>query len=125
VGIQGYAFALPVYVDPFIETFFDWETRRIANNIYVELLAEQGVIGLAAMALVLYSITRRTFRRARTNAVLCAGVLAVLFSWLAFPTYTISFHWVGLALIHRLAVQGVVSKTPKRAKEPDQAFQPG
>lgn len=113
VGIQGYAFALPRFADSFIESFFDWNSRRIANNIYIELLAEQGLIGLAAMSLVLLRIATPTFRQLRKNAILCAGILSVLLGWLAFPSYTISFQWIGLALMHRLAVQGQVSATDR------------
>ncbi len=107
MGIQGYAFALPNYVDPFIDGFFDWNSRRIANNIYIELLAEQGVVGLLAMMLVIYRIGRIIVRRLRQNGVLAAGVASILLSWLAFPTYTISFHWIGMAILVRLAVNGV------------------
>lgn len=112
MGIQGYAFALPNYVDPFIDGFFDWNSRRIVNNIYIELLAEQGVIGLLVMMLVIYRIGRIIVRRLRQNGVLAAGVASILLSWLAFPTYTISFHWIGMAILVRLAVHGVSVPCP-------------
>lgn len=107
VGIQGYAFALPQFVDSFIESFFDWNSRRIANNIYVELLAEQGIIGLVAMLLVMFRICKPIFRRFRQHSVLVVGVSSIFLGWVAFPTYTISFQWVGLAILVRLAVQGL------------------
>lgn len=106
VGIQGYAFALPQFVDPFIRDFFDWDTRRIANNIYIELLAEQGIIGFVAMLLVILRICKPLFRRYRQHAALALGAISIFLGWLAFPTYTISFHWIGLAILARLAVQG-------------------
>ena len=108
VGIQGYAFALPQFIDSFISDFFDWNSRRIANNIYVELLAEQGIIGLLAMLLVMFRICKPIFHRYRQHATLAFGASSILLGWLAFPTYTISFHWIGLALLARLAVQGLV-----------------
>lgn len=116
VGIQGYAFALPQFVDPFIDSFFDWNSRRIANNIYVELLAEQGLIGLLAMLLVVHRICKPIFRRVRQRSVLAAGAASILLSWLAFPTYTISFHWIGLAVLVRLAVQGLSAPAPARRR---------
>lgn len=125
VGIQGYAFALPEYVDAFIDNFFDWNSRRIANNIYVELLAEQGVIGMGAMLVVLSRIARPATRTARANATLFAGMLSILLSWLAFPTYTISFHWIGLALIHRLAVQGLAPYPIAKSDRPAIALPSG
>ena len=110
IGIQGYAFALPKYVDPFIESFFDWNSRRIANNIYVEVMAEQGFVGLASFCFLIYRIGAPAFRQIRHHAVPCAALASVLLSWLAFPTYTISFHWIGMAVIYRLTAYGRVGK---------------
>jgi len=108
VGIQGYAFALPKYVDPFIETFFNWNSRRIANNIYVEIMAEQGLIGFVSFCLLVYRIGMPAFRQLRHHSVACAALASIFFSWLAFPTYTISFHWIGMAVIYRLTAYGRV-----------------
>jgi O-antigen ligase len=110
VGIQGYAFALPKYVDPFIETFFDWNSRRIANNIYVEIMAEQGFIGFVSFCFLIYRIGAPAFRQIRHHSVACAALASIFFSWLAFPTYTISFHWIGMAVIYRLTAYGRVGK---------------
>lgn len=122
MGIQSYAFALPMYVDPFIDSFFDWNSRRIANNIYVEWLAEQGIIGFFVMSFVIYRVCQPIFRCVLQRPVLSAGAASILLSWLAFPTYTVSFHWISLAILVRLAVLhennerpalcGVISKTP-------------
>ena len=109
VGIQGYAFALPNYVDPFIEEFFDWNSRRIANNIYVEWLAEQGAIGAFAMLLLLYKIIKPVFSNFRKGAILVAGTVSIILSWLAFPSYTVSFHWIGFAVLVRLAKQSNIA----------------
>jgi len=116
VGIQGYGFALPQFVDPFIETFFRWDYRRIPNNIYVELLAEQGSIGMLAMILVLYRVCKPLFSRLRQNCILAAGASSIFLSWFAFPTYTVSFQWIGLAILVRLAVKGGVGDGVARAK---------
>jgi O-antigen ligase len=113
VGIQGYAFSLPQYVDPFIQSFFDWNSRRIANNIYIELLSEQGLIGFLAMLLVIYRIIAPIFRHVRTQSVLAAGAVSILLSWMAFPTYTVSYHWIGFAVLVRLSVQGVGISTSR------------
>lgn len=110
VGIQGYAFALPKYVDPFIETFFNWNSRRIANNIYVEIMAEQGLLGLVSFCLLVYRIGVPAFRQIRHHSVACAALASIFFSWLAFPTYTISFHWIGMAVIYRITAYGRVGK---------------
>jgi O-antigen ligase len=110
IGIQGYAFALPKYVDPFIENFFDWNSRRIANNIYVEIISEQGLIGFVSFCFLIYRIGVPAFRQIRHHAVPCAALASIFLSWLAFPTYTISFHWIGMAVIYRLTAYGRVGK---------------
>jgi len=104
VGVQGYAFALPRFADSFLRSFFDWNYRRITNNIYIELLAEQGAIGLTAMGWVIYRMVSPTFRYLTENAILCAAIMTVLLGWFAFPSYTISFQWIGLALVCRLTL---------------------
>lgn len=110
IGIQGYAFALPKYVDPFIKNFFDWNSRRIANNIYVEIMAEQGLIGFVSFSYLIYRIAVPAFRQIRHHSVSCAALASIFLSWLAFPTYTISFHWIGMAVIYRLTAYGRVGK---------------
>lgn len=107
VGIQGYAFALPQFAHPFIESFFDWDSRRIANNIYAEILAEQGVVGFLVMALLVYRVCKPVLRDFRRNALLAIGAASIFLSWLAFPTYTVSFHWIGLAILVRVSIQGL------------------
>jgi O-antigen ligase len=106
VGIQGYAFALPYYADPFIQDNFDWSFRRIANNIYIEILSEQGMIGITAMAVLMTQICKKPFSSFRKNAIICSGFLSIAGSWFAFPTYTVSFHWIGFAIFYRLASYG-------------------
>jgi O-antigen ligase len=104
VGLQGYAFALPKYADLFMQQNFDWSFRRIANNIYVELLSEEGLIGVFAMGLLLFQICKKSLFNFRKSAIISSGLLAIMMSWLAFPTYTVSFHWLGFAIFYRLAM---------------------
>jgi len=116
VGIQGYAFALPNYADPFIEDFFDWNSRRIANNIYAEWLAEYGIIGTLAMLMLLYKIIKPILSRKRHGSILLAGAVSILLSWLAFPSYTVSFHWIGLAVLVRLSLHSVIEPISVRRR---------
>lgn len=111
VGIQGYAFALPMYPDDFLDQFFDWNSRRIANNVYVELLAEQGIIGLAAVSFLLYSIIKPAFKSFNRNALVALGFISVLVSWMAFPTYTVTFHWLGFALLHKIGITNSIRRS--------------
>lgn len=111
VGIQGYSFALPMYPNDFLDTFFNWNSRRIANNVYIELLAEQGIIGIATVSYLLYQIIRPSFVDfIGRNVFVVFGFVSVLISWLAFPTYTVTFHWLGFALLYRLALDNTLYK---------------
>ncbi len=111
VGIQGYSFALPMFSDDFFDKYFDWNSRRVANNIYIEILAEQGLVGLTAFFYLLYQIMRSSFVCFwRGTNIAALGFISILFSWLAFPTYTVSFHWLGFALLYRIAYSNLYAK---------------
>ncbi|NMM20419.1 MAG: O-antigen ligase family protein [Rhodoferax sp.] len=103
VGIQGYSFALPNHPNEFLDNFFDYNSQRIANNIYAQLLAEQGLIGISAMAYLLYEIVRPAFLSAANKGLILLGFASILLSWLAFPSYTNTFHWLGFALLFRIS----------------------
>ena len=103
VGLQGYTFALPMYTNEFIDKYFNWDAQRIANNIYVELLAEQGVIGTSFFIYLLYQVILPALNALNINVLAVLGFLSVLGSWLAFPTYTVTFHWLGFALLYRVS----------------------
>jgi O-antigen ligase len=72
--------------------------KLIPNNIYVELLSELGIIGFALFAAFLWAVYRRL--RAPELAPLRWTLIALLFSWNGFPTYTVMFLWAffGLAV---------------------------
>jgi O-antigen ligase len=72
--------------------------KLIPNNIYVELLAELGIIGFLMFAAFLVTVYRRL--RRPELAPLQWTFLAMLFSLNGFPTYTVMFLWAffGLAV---------------------------
>ena len=72
--------------------------KLIPNNIYVELLAELGLIGFGLFVAFLVSVYRRL--RRPELAPLRWTCIAVLFSLNGFPTYTVMFLWAffGLAV---------------------------
>lgn len=101
VGIQGYAYALQNYGDSFLRKIYNWDYRRIPNNIYAEVLCEMGVTGIWLFFYWVWSFISPIARNFRTMPILVLAFLSILGSWLAFPTYTVSFHWVGLAIIYK------------------------
>ena len=72
--------------------------KLIPNNIYVELLAELGILGLMLFGIFLWKVYRRLGHPAL--APLRATFIATLFAFNAFPTYSVMFFWafLGLAL---------------------------
>jgi O-antigen ligase len=104
VGIQGYSFALPNHANEFLDMFFDYNSQRIANNIYAQILAEQGIVGFTVMFYFIYKIIRPSFCSVADNELVLLGFASVLLSWFAFPSYTNTFHWLGFALLFRVTL---------------------
>lgn len=71
--------------------------KLIANNVYVELLSELGIVATAVFLIFLGMLFRRT--RGTQLAPLRWGLLALLLVWNAFPTYTLINIWAFFALI--------------------------
>jgi len=109
VGIQGFSFALLDHSNEFLEKFFDYNSQRIANNIYIQIIAEQGILGLLAMIYFLYIITRPAFLSVDKNYLVLLGFASILLSWIAFPSYTNTFHWLGFALLFRLSLSNTLN----------------
>jgi O-antigen ligase len=102
VGLSQYAYHYPVY--QITGAFNDGEYLKIiANNVYVELLAETGIVGALLFVAFLVGIARRA--RAPGLAPLWWGLVAMLLVFNAFPTYTIVFLWAYWALIVAAAAQ--------------------
>lgn len=65
--------------------------KRIANNVYVELLSEMGIIGFTIFLAFLVRIWRNL--QGQRALPLRLGFLAMLLVWNAFPSYTVMFLW--------------------------------
>lgn len=83
--------------------------KHIANNVYIELLAELGVIGLLLFVAFLIQIWRQT--RAPRLRPLRYGFVSMLLALNAFPTISVMFLWaffgfvVGVSSRHGGAVE--------------------
>jgi hypothetical protein len=96
VGVSQYTYNY----DAFKLTGFFADGRggvSIANDVYVELLAETGLAGTALFAIFLLLLWRDTARP--RLAALRAGFLAMLVALNAFPSYSVMFLWAYWALI--------------------------
>lgn len=98
-GLQTYGFLANNYLDGPLLAVYDESFRRIPNNIYAELAAELGLVGLILFGAFAISLLRRIGESRSDRARnLLAGTLGVLLYWLAFPTYSVLFVWVFFAI---------------------------
>jgi len=92
VGLAQYGFQYPAY--RLTDIFDQFRSGRvIPNNVYIELLAEQGVVGFALFSIFLLKIWRRS------HGPLRAGLVAMGLNFLAFPSFSVLFIWAFLALV--------------------------
>jgi hypothetical protein len=93
VGMGNYGYFFSRYPDLYTWMVSDFSTfKRIANNIYVEVLAEHGIV-LALLFLSLLWMQGRRLWRARER-LLAFGYLLTCGYFLAFPTFRLALIWV-------------------------------
>ena len=100
-GLQTYGFLSNDLLDGPLLAMYDGSYRRIPNNIYAEIAAELGIVGLAIFGAFLASLLRRIVRQRRDiDRNLLFGIIAILLYWNAYPTYSVVFVWAffGLAM---------------------------
>ncbi|MBI5698834.1 O-antigen ligase family protein [Candidatus Saganbacteria bacterium] len=96
-----------LYFDQVLGIKYGFEAT--ANNVFAELLAETGLIGLALFLWFYLSMFKRFYLAYRRLSVgedlflligIWTAVFAILVSWNFFPSYSLSFFWVifGLAI---------------------------
>lgn len=97
VGIGQYSYHYYTYSDWFINTFGSsidsavMLPARIPNNVYVEVLSEQGLFAFLLFVLFLSSLIART--RHRSMRILRYGLFIMLIVFLAYPGYSFMFLW--------------------------------
>ncbi len=77
--------------------FDDFETKRIPNNIYVEVLSEYGGLAFIFFICFLYYVFK--YGRSKSNDVLVGGLIASYIYFFAFPTFTMLFIWVFIGIV--------------------------
>ena len=100
-GLQSYGFLVNDRLYGPLLDVYDGSFRRIPNNIYAELAAETGIVGLLLFGTFVFSLVRRiASSRGDKDKHLLGAMLTVLCYWMAFPTYSVLFVWAffGLAL---------------------------
>lgn len=99
-GLQTYGFLSNDLLTGPLKEIYNGSYRRIPNNIYAELAAELGLIGLVLYLGFIASLIRLV---AKSNSAgrrhWLLGLTGVLLYWNAFPTYSVIFIWVFFGLI--------------------------
>jgi O-antigen ligase len=113
VGISQFGYYYNAY-QPLGRIGVAQTVKLIPNNIYVELLAELGIMGLTLFGLFLWSVYRRLGHPALSP--LRATFIATLFAFNAFPTYSVMFFWAFLGLA--LGASARVSRTVTSMGDP-------
>jgi len=104
IGATNYGF----YYNDFSEFGMkDSINKRIPGNIYVEILCESGIVGLSLflcsiISIIMFFLIKKVGLdenlRHIPNGLFC-GFLGMLFIFLAFPTFTLTFYWVLLGFL--------------------------
>jgi len=79
------------------EVYNHRETRMAANNVYLEIFSETGLISLMIFLLFLFFLLKKSFKH--ENKLLFGGLITILTYFFAYPTFTTLFIWVYFALI--------------------------
>jgi O-antigen ligase len=115
VGTGRYAFFFHEYDPTALRAGFGpfWGT---AHSLYLHLLAEQGVVGLAAFVLFFGAVWQGTWRRLRElpdeSALLACGLLAALAGWLAYSLVQFTFRVSALVYFAFALAGAAVALTP-------------
>lgn len=93
VGIEAYGFVVNDKLDQSEFKFYNFDFRRIPNNVYIELLSQFGLIGFSIVALLFFHL----FRKLKTCSLyLFVGLYAILLYWVAFPSFSVGYIWAYL-----------------------------
>lgn len=96
VGLSQYGYFYERYKYYDIYALFHM-TKRIPNNVYLEVLSELGLIGFLLFGWFLVSMYQR-LRDDRLH-MLRYGFYAILFIFLAYPSYSVMFSWAFFGLV--------------------------
>ena len=111
VGISQYGYYYN-YFQPLGALGVERTVKVIPNNLYVELLAELGILGFLLFGAFLVSLYRRL--RAPGLALLRLTFIATLFALNAFPSYSVMFLWAFFGLILGASARSAAPAAPAR-----------
>ena len=100
VGPSNYGLAILADRTPAFNRAFGLESPQvIPNNVYAEILAEQGVLGVVLLLSFFVSLLRPRRRAVLSPQSRIVLLTPVLFAWLASPTLLLSYYWIVFGVI--------------------------
>lgn len=101
VGTYNFGYYYPLYWTE--ELFPDGtEFKKIPNNVYIQLLCENGIIVIIPFLIFFAIIFRRFIRikqKKKEHLLMISLFLAILIKWNAYPSYTLVYDWVSFSII--------------------------
>jgi O-antigen ligase len=108
-GLGQYGFQYDYYVwNPAVNEL-TVSDRHIPNNVYVEILAETGLLGFIFFGIFMKNWVRQLITLSGGSRILFAGAMGLLVGWLAYPTFAVAFIWAFFGIS-----AGVVEMVSKR-----------
>ncbi len=118
VGIGNYGYFFGQYPDLYTWLITDYNNfKPIANNVYMEVLSEHGLLMFLLFVFVLYYFIRRLVRA--KEYIVAAGMALLCVYFAAFPTFRLSLIWVFWALVTFIGKDHISLR--KRSKGQDAA----
>ncbi|MCP4291022.1 MAG: hypothetical protein GY780_04200, partial [bacterium] len=98
VGMGNFGYFFGHYPDLYTWLITDFNNfKPIANNVYLEVLSEHGLLLFLLFIFVLYLMIRRLVRA--KEFMVAAGMLLLCVYFVAFPTFRLSLIWVFWSMV--------------------------
>ncbi len=111
VGIGNFGYFWGNYPEyyPWLQVAFTTK-KQIPNNVYLEVLTEQGIAGFVIFMGIQFTMLRALVRRRAVT--LSLGLVATLAYFFVFPTFRLAFLWVFWAVLMHAAYEREESRSP-------------
>jgi O-antigen ligase len=97
-GFSSFSYINPKFFDDFMLTFYTFNVPRISNNVYVDLLVDNGLIGTIIFLFMMYFLL---FPK-KCTFLYIVFLFSTFVYFNAFPSLYIPFIWCGLALFYKI-----------------------
>ena len=101
IGSYNFGYYFPMITDSNI--FSDGtEYKKIINNVYVQILVENGIFTFLFFISIFILIIKRFIRKRQKDIldiISISFLISILIRWNAYPTYLLMFDWISIIII--------------------------